>query len=97
MDFSCRVDSPSRVKTLVVPLSWDFLAICFPNIDLGKRVGSNGLMKTKERPIPPDQRRALRHLAWNGHDGITEGLLGREAIGEMISIEKGGQHNGPRY
>jgi hypothetical protein len=33
------------------------------------------VLKPKGEPLPPDQRRALRHLAWNGRDGITEGLL----------------------
>jgi len=32
-------------------------------------------MKTMEKPIPPDQRRALTLLAWSGQDGMTEALL----------------------
>jgi len=32
-------------------------------------------MKTKEKPIPPDQRRALTVLAWSGQEGMTEALL----------------------
>jgi len=32
-------------------------------------------MKTKEKPIPPDQRRALTLLAWSGQEGMTEALL----------------------
>jgi hypothetical protein len=35
-----------------------------------------------KKPLPPDQRRALRHFPWND-DGITEGLL----ILHGISVE----------
>jgi hypothetical protein len=39
-------------------------------------VGSKeALLKTKEKPTSPDQRRALRLLAWSGHDGMAEALL----------------------
>jgi len=41
-------------------------------------------MKTMEKSIPPDQRRALTLLAWCGQDGMTEALL---VHGHQISVE----------
>src|SRR5262245_13502626 len=60
-----------------------FLAICFPKIGRGKRVEKRGgLMRVREKTIPPDQRRALMLLA-GCSDGCTELML----LAHRVSIE----------
>ena len=49
-------------------------------------------MKTNERPIPPDQRRALTLLAWSGQDGMTEARLAAHGVEveTMVALVKAG-------
>src|SRR5215831_5014917 len=59
-----------------------FLQYASQKSGLGSVKGA--LLKTKEKPIPAVQRRALALLAWSGQDGMTEALL---VHGHKVQVE----------